>query len=430
MTEQVRFHLGRSGRRLVVLLLVAVLAVPVVAAANRLRVHVDGDRLDVLSFAATVADLLEDEGVELAAGDAVLPSPSTPLDDVRSVTVLRTIEVALIVDGQQTAHRGTFRTVEGLLAAVGVTPRSDQVLRPGPRTQLADGDVVTIDSATATTILTETGEELPVVTHLDSVGALLDSLAIELAEGQDVRPTLDEPVPDAGRITIEAPVAVSVTADGRSMSVSTYTPTVGDLLAEVGVTVGERDLLWPAADEQLVDGTDVVVRRVTFARVDEEIEVPFEEIREPDDSMYEDEERIATEGEVGRTIQVYRARLVDGVEESRELVREEVVTEPVDQVVEVGTKERPPPPPPPSSGSVWYDLAACESGGRWDYNGSSGYDGGLQFHPETWSRNKPAGYPDYAWQATAGQQIEVGKIIQSRSGWGAWPSCAAKLGLL
>ena len=79
--------------------------------------------------------------------------------------------------------------------------------------------------------------------------------------------------------------------------------------------------------------------------------------------------------------------------------------------------------------SEWDALAQCESGGRWDYNGSSGYDGGLQFHPDTWTRNKPAGYPQYAWQASAAQQIEVGKVIQRRSGWGAWPSCSAKLGL-
>lgn len=78
---------------------------------------------------------------------------------------------------------------------------------------------------------------------------------------------------------------------------------------------------------------------------------------------------------------------------------------------------------------MWYELAQCESGGNWAYDGASGYDGGLQFHPDTWRRNKPAGYPEYAWQATPDQQIEVGRIIQSRRGWGAWPSCAARLGL-
>ena len=38
---------------------------------------------------------------------------------------------------------------------------------------------------------------------------------------------------------------------------------------------------------------------------------------------------------------------------------------------------------------VWVALANCESGGRWHYNGSSGFDGGLQFHPSTWAAYAP-----------------------------------------
>ena len=54
---------------------------------------------------------------------------------------------------------------------------------------------------------------------------------------------------------------------------------------------------------------------------------------------------------------------------------------------------------------------------------------GLQFHPGTWRRWKPAGYPEYAWQASAQQQIEVARRLQAAVGWGAWPGCRAKLGL-
>jgi len=85
--------------------------------------------------------------------------------------------------------------------------------------------------------------------------------------------------------------------------------------------------------------------------------------------------------------------------------------------------------PSVSSGSVWDQLAQCESGGNWSYNGSSGYDGGLQFLPSTWSGVKPSGYPDYAWQATREQQIAAAEILLQSSGWGAWPTCSAQLGL-
>lgn len=83
--------------------------------------------------------------------------------------------------------------------------------------------------------------------------------------------------------------------------------------------------------------------------------------------------------------------------------------------------------------NVWYALANCESGlnnePRWDYNGPSGFDGGLQFLPSTWTSFKPGHYPDYAYQATPSQQIAVGKAVARAQGAGAWPSCTAELGI-
>ena len=362
---------SRIAKRTLVLLVVAALAVPVVRAANRLRMNVDGEVRHVLSFDETVADVLEAEGVVVAAGDQILPAPDTPLSEVSSVTVLRTIEVDLVIDGQVTSHRGTFRTVAGLLEDAGVTVTDTQVLRPAPRTPLADGD----------------------------------------------------------RVTVRSPLTVQLTADGETTDVQTHVATVGELLAITGTDLGPDDLLDPGVDAELTDGLSVVVQRVGFEEVTEEVALPYDEEERTTDELFTDQSRVVQEGETGLRIDTYRLTLVDGEGTERTLVSEEVVREPVTRIVEVGTTKRP-PRRMADDGSVWYDLAQCESGGRWDYNGSSGYDGGLQFHPDTWTRNKPSGYPAYAWQASPAQQIEVGKIVQRRSGWGAWPSCARKLGLL
>jgi len=77
---------------------------------------------------------------------------------------------------------------------------------------------------------------------------------------------------------------------------------------------------------------------------------------------------------------------------------------------------------------IWDKLALCESGGRWDYNGASGFDGGIQFSPATWNAMQ-TGYP-FAWQAPREVQIAAGQRLQARSGWGQWPACARKLGLI
>ena len=80
----------------------------------------------------------------------------------------------------------------------------------------------------------------------------------------------------------------------------------------------------------------------------------------------------------------------------------------------------------PSDGSVWDRLAACEAGGNWAINTGNGYYGGLQFSLSSWRSVGGTGLPS---NASREEQIMRGKMLQQRSGWGAWPSCTAKLGL-
>ncbi|MBW3576703.1 MAG: cell wall-binding repeat-containing protein [Actinobacteria bacterium] len=105
----------------------------------------------------------------------------------------------------------------------------------------------------------------------------------------------------------------------------------------------------------------------------------------------------------------------------------------------------PPPPPPPAPEpscapnsspdcrytyhhpiSTWESLARCESGGNWAINTGNGYYGGLQFALSSWRAVGGTGYPH---QQSKWEQIYRGELLQSRQGWGAWPSCSRKIGL-
>ncbi len=80
-----------------------------------------------------------------------------------------------------------------------------------------------------------------------------------------------------------------------------------------------------------------------------------------------------------------------------------------------------PPVPPSSSEADWDAIAMCESGGNWHLDGY--YDGGLQFHPQTWLAYGGGKYARYAWQATREQQIAVAERVLDGQGPGAWPNC-------
>jgi LysM repeat protein len=82
--------------------------------------------------------------------------------------------------------------------------------------------------------------------------------------------------------------------------------------------------------------------------------------------------------------------------------------------------------PAVASGSVWDQLARCESGGNWSINTGNGYYGGLQFSLSTWRAVGGSGLPS---ENSREEQIARAEILLARSGWGQWPACTTKLGL-
>lgn len=79
--------------------------------------------------------------------------------------------------------------------------------------------------------------------------------------------------------------------------------------------------------------------------------------------------------------------------------------------------------------ATWDAIAACESGGNWAINTGNGYYGGVQFAGQTWAGFGGTQYAPTADQATKEQQIAIAERVLATQGWGAWPSCSAKLGL-
>ena len=105
----------------------------------------------------------------------------------------------------------------------------------------------------------------------------------------------------------------------------------------------------------------------------------------------------------------------------------EAVEEAAEEAEEATSQPPPPvssPPPPPPAGGYsanWDAIAQCESGGNWHID--STYDGGLQFHPDTWLAYGGGRYARYAWQASREQQIAIAEKVLAGQGPGAWPNC-------
>jgi cell wall-associated NlpC family hydrolase len=80
-----------------------------------------------------------------------------------------------------------------------------------------------------------------------------------------------------------------------------------------------------------------------------------------------------------------------------------------------------------ASDGEWDQVAHCESRGDWAINTGNGYQGGLQFTPDTWSSNGGGEYAPAADLATREQQIVIAERVLALQGRGAWPVCGGPL---
>jgi hypothetical protein len=122
----------------------------------------------------------------------------------------------------------------------------------------------------------------------------------------------------------------------------------------------------------------------------------------------------------------YRIVFRNGHLMARRVLTQDVLRAPVPEIERVGTKSVATTNFAGGS-TVWDRLAQCESGGNWATNTGNGYYGGLQFSLGTWHAYGGSGLPSSASRLT---QIAIAtKIRDASGGYGAWPACAASLGL-
>ncbi len=110
--------------------------------------------------------------------------------------------------------------------------------------------------------------------------------------------------------------------------------------------------------------------------------------------MMEGESETVREGSDGVRDVTYKLRFRNGKVVKRSIVKQRVISEPVAKIVKIGTKTEPETPSAnfASGGTVWDQIAQCESGGNWAANTGNGYYGGLQFNPGTWSSYGGSGH--------------------------------------
>lgn len=313
------------------------------AAQERYAVYVDDQLLAVDGNYETVGDVLAAAGLEPQPDDIVRPALSAPADPQTAIQLRRAHAVTVRTEeGTQTlrTHRPTLGT---FLSEAGIdVQRTDQVLADGARIPFralestALPDVVEIGNFKTITI--EDGDDQTSLrTSAQTVGEALQEAGITLYAADGVEPALGSWLSPDMHIQVRRSMPLTVRVDGRVIQTRSHHTNPHDVLSELGIGLVGMDTTRPGPEATLQPGDTVQVVRVTEDFRTEDEPIAYETVYQPTDELEIDNRAVLQSGVPGILRRRIRVRYENGTPVSETPDGEWVAREPLNEIIGYGT---------------------------------------------------------------------------------------------
>lgn len=183
-----------------------------------------------------------------------------------------------------------------------------------------------------TVTVSANGKLYEITTRADTVEGALAEAGIVLSADNELNYSLDSDLDDvSGIITISNPVILQVNLVEAKVGGAGID---ADVSVDIANGMPETDVYTPS-EPVSIPGDEVVIKSTKI--VEEQEELSFETVYVDDNTMYEGDSEVVSEGRKGLITRTYEVSLEDGVEVSRTLISEDRV-EPQNKVIAIGTK--------------------------------------------------------------------------------------------
>ena len=249
--------------------------------------------------------------------------------------------VTISYDGKiRTAHTMAM-TPHGLLTEQGIPVKSHDFITSSHGDLLRNGDTVTVRTAYQATITID-GQVVYFWTYAQNAADILNFF--KQSERNAVKVSVDiNNVYNTltGGFVISAKGPVYLQVDGKKIRVADGDTTAAAILDAHNVQLGKNDRV-----NVVKEGTATIMRvqRVSYATSTKQVILPYTTQRIDDPSLPQGAEVISQEGKTGLEVDTYRNVLVDGKVESSALIKREVTSYAVNEIISVGTKKSQPQP--------------------------------------------------------------------------------------
>lgn len=174
-------------------------------------------------------------------------------------------------------------------------------------------------------------------TQAATVADLLEQSEIDVDADDVVAPAPQSRLSEGMTVEVRHSIPVTLVLAGEPVEVDVVGSTVADAVTAAGANVSGVTCE-PSLDATLTPGMEIEVSDVFLRVVEEEVAIPFETVTQPDSTLAQGSHEVVSAGQSGTAVRVYRVLVEDGVEGARTFSAQHVVSQPVHQVVAVGTK--------------------------------------------------------------------------------------------
>ena len=187
--------------------------------------------------------------------------------------------------------------------------------------------------------LNEDGKVTHITTAHGTVGDLMESYGIALAADDRISTDISENISEDMEIIVNRANCVTVISEGVQTSFNIVGGTVADALTAAGIVFSEYDIVSPALDTPITADTTITHTPVVVKYEYKKETIPYKTITKNNSSLEKGKTKVVQKGSKGlqkNTIQVLYDK--NGVELSRTVIDSEILKQPKDKIVEVGTK--------------------------------------------------------------------------------------------
>ncbi len=232
------------------------------------------------------------------------------------------------------------KTVAGLLQNAGITVNEGDVVEPAMDASIEEDDFRINVYRAAPVVIQDDDTRILTMSAAQTSRSIADQAGISVHPEDKIT---TEPSRDflrdgiGSKVVIQRSTPVVMNLYGASLPLRTHAQTVGDLLDEKQIHIEEGDTVQPSRETVLAENMQIFVTRfgVQVVMVEESIPMPVETIE--DNSLSYGSIAVRQNGAEGKKSVTYQLQLENGVEVGREIIQEIIVQEPIKQIVARGT---------------------------------------------------------------------------------------------